>query len=338
MRPHGSDSVCGVQTPSDAAAAMDALMSLLRPEAVLSKIVAGGGSWGVRKPRYGDPAFCLMLEGSCVFELDDLDPIELRRGDFLLLPETPGFTLSDGPDVEPTFSELDHAPHTRHGCESEPVTMRMLGGYFRFDPANAALLVSLLPRVVLVHNDEPGFDRLSQLVGLIAEEANGENACRDAILQRLVEVLMIEAIRLHADAGLHGAQRGLIAGLSDPVLVKALQKVHADVSRSWTVEQLARTAAVSRAVFARRFTHVLGMPPMQYLLEWRMAMAKDLLRRGHLSTAQVAQRVGYNSAGAFTVAFTRVAGCSPSEFAHGRDRVTPHDTAPMPRNAATVER
>ena len=94
-----------MQTPTDAAA-MDALMSLLRPEAVLSKIVAGGGRWGVRKPRYGDPAFCLMLEGSCVLELDGLDPIELRCGDFLLLPETPGFALSGSSGVKDVGLEL----------------------------------------------------------------------------------------------------------------------------------------------------------------------------------------------------------------------------------------
>jgi AraC-like DNA-binding protein len=302
-----------VQTPTDAAP-INALLSLLRPDRVLCKIVAGGGRWSVRKPRYGDPAFCLMLDGSCVLEPEDLDPIELRCGDFLLLPETPGFTLSGNRDIEPTFSELDPGRRTRHGPESEPVTMRMLGGYFTFDPANAALLVSLLPRVVLVRRGEPGSARLSRLVGIIAEETDRESACRDAILQRLVEVLMIEAMRLHTAAVLDSGERGLIAGLSDPVLVNALHEVHADVTRSWTVEQLARTAAVSRAVFARRFTRVLGVPPMQYLLEWRMVLAKDLLRAGHLSTARVAQRVGYRSASAFTVAFTRAAGCTPTEF------------------------
>jgi len=131
-------------------------MSLLRPEAVLSKIVTGGGDWSVRKLRYGDPAFCLMLQGSCVLEPEGLDPIDLGHGDFLLFPETPGFTLGAGRDMEPTLAALDHARHTRHGSESEPVSMRMLGGYFRFDPVNAPLLVSLLPKVLLVRRGTPG--------------------------------------------------------------------------------------------------------------------------------------------------------------------------------------
>lgn len=290
-------------------------MALLRPQAVLPKVVAGGGEWSVRKPRFGEPAFCVMLEGWCVLEPEGLDSVELQRGDFVLFPATPGFTLSGSRDTEPTDTALDPARHTRHGSADHPVSMRMLGGYFRFDPANAEMLVPLLPKVIVVRHDEPGSARLGRLVELIAEEAEGESACRDSILQRLVEVLVIEAIRLHSAAALDRGQLGLIAGLADPVLVHALLAMHADLARGWTVVQLARTAAVSRAVFAERFTRVLGMPPMQYLLEWRVALAKELLRAGQMSAAQVAQHVGYGTASAFTAAFTRVAGCTPTEFA-----------------------
>lgn len=289
-------------------------MSLLRPEAVLSKVITGGGTWSVRKPRYGDPAFCLMLEGSCVLDADGLESLELHQGDFLLLPAVPEFTLSGSRGVAPVFTGLDPARLTRHGEPSEPVTMRMLGGYFRFDPANAALLVALLPTMIHVRGDEPGAARLSRLVELVAEEADADGACRDVILQRLVEVLLIEAARLRTAPDLDGPQRGLIAGLADPVLAPALRALHADVSRGWTVQSLARIAAVSRAVFAQRFTRAMGMPPMQYLLEWRVALAKDALRTEQHSIAQVAQRVGYQSANAFTAAFTRVVGCSPTEF------------------------
>ena len=88
-----------------------------------------------------------------------------------------------------------------------------------------------------------------------------------------------------------------------------------DVARRWTVEQLARTAGMSRAVFAERFSRKIGMPPMRYLLEWRVALAKDMLRRERVSLADVAERVGYQSASAFSTAFTRLTGESPSRFA-----------------------
>ncbi len=302
---------------------MDVLMSLLRPEAVLSKVITGGGQWGVRKPRYGDPAFCLMLQGSCVLEADGLGAVELTRGDFLLLPETPEFTLRAAAGGEaPAFSPLDHSRHTRHGDADGPVEMRMLGGYFRFDPANAGLLVALLPPVIHVRADQPGATRLSLLVELITGEADDDGACRDIILQRLVEVLLIEAARVAAAPELAGRQRGLLTGLADPVLAPALRALHADIAHGWTVQGLARAAAVSRAVFADRFTRTMGMPPMQYLLEWRVAVAKGLLRAETLSVAQLAQRVGYQSPTAFTTAFTRVAGCTPTEFSR-RLRVEP---------------
>ena len=296
---------------------LEELMALLRPEAVLAKVITGAGQWSVRKPRYGDPAFCLMLDGSCLLEPDGLDAVELRRGDFLLFPRTPEFTMSGSPGVTPTFVPLDHSHDTHHGPESEPVTMRMLGGYFRFDPASAALLVALLPPVVLVRGGGPGAARLTRLVELIAEEADTDGPSRDVILKRLVEVLLIEATRLPAAPDLGSGGRGLIAGLADPVLAPALREMHADVARGWTVERLAAAASVSRAVFAQRFTRTVGLTPMQYLLEWRVALAKDLLRSEAPSVAQLAQRVGYQSATAFTTAFTRVAGCSPSEYARG---------------------
>jgi AraC-like DNA-binding protein len=318
---------------------MEVLMSLLRPEAVLSKVITGGGQWSVRKPRYGDPAFCLMLEGACVLDADGLDSIDLRRGDFLLLPATPEFTLSGGRDVcEPLDSPLDHARDTRHGDDSEPVSMRMLGGYFRFDPANAALLIALLPPVILVRAGQPGADRLSTLVELITGEADADGACRDVILQRLVEVLLIEAMRVHTPAELGSRGRGLIAGLADPVLAPALCEMHADVARGWTVEHLARVSAVSRAVFAQRFTRTVGLTPMQYLLEWRVALAKDLLRTERPSIAQVAQRVGYQSATAFTTAFTRVAGCSPTDFVRAAASSDPQVCDALRPEAAAAQR
>jgi AraC-like DNA-binding protein len=111
----------------------------------------------------------------------------------------------------------------------------------------------------------------------------------------------------------------LLAGLSDPALARPLREIHADVARRWTVAELARAACMSRAVFAERFARTVGMPPMQYLLEWRMAIAKDLLRHERPPLGEVAERVGYRSASAFSTAFTRLTGCPPGEFARSTD-------------------
>ncbi|MBO0678907.1 AraC family transcriptional regulator [Mycolicibacterium sp. S2-37] len=301
------------------------LMALLRPKAVQPKMISGAGEWSVGKPPYTEPSFCLMLEGSCVLDAEGLDAIELGQGDFLLLPTTPGFTLASGRGVEPEPVPLDYSRDTHHGCASGAVTMRMLGGFFRFDRDTAPLLVSLLPRFVLIRRGEPGVTRLQAIVELIAGEADGSEPCRDLVLERLVEVLMIEAIRLRA-APVSAAERGLLAGLSDPILAPALRQLHADVAAGWTVQRLARSAGVSRAVFAERFTRTIGMPPGQYLMQWRMALAQDILRTEEPSMTEVARRVGYQSAGAFITAFSRLTGRSPSAFA--RSHAPAHDEAP----------
>jgi AraC-like DNA-binding protein len=299
---------------ADASDPLAVIISLLRPQTVLSKIVSGAGEWSIRKPRYEDPAFCLLLDGSCYLDLDGVGAMELREGDFVLLPEMPSFTLASDLNISPTLTPFDHSRQIHYGTESGPATMRMLGGYFRFDRANAPLLVKLLPSVVHVRREEPGATRLRRIVELIGEEADAHRAGRVLILERLVEVLLVEALRFRS-ASAAREEKGLLAGLSDPALARALREIHVDLARRWTVEQLARTAGMSRAVFAERFARKVGMPPMQYILEWRVALAKDMLRGERPSLAEVAEKTGYQSASAFSTAFTRLTGCSPSEFA-----------------------
>ena len=303
---------------ADTSDPLGAVISLLRPQTVLSKIVSGAGDWSIRKPRYEDPAFCLLLAGSCFLTPEGIDTLELREGDFVLLPATPSFTLASDRSIRPTPVGFDPSHVSHYGVAFGPPTMRMLGGYFRFHRENSKLLVKLLPPVVHIRREEPGSTRLQRIVELIAEEADAQRSGRDLILERLVEVLLVEALRLRSAAAPREEQ-GLLAGLADPRLARALREIHVDVARRWTVAQLARTAAMSRAAFAERFARKVGMPPMQYLLEWRVALAKDMLRGEHPPLAEVAERIGYQSASAFSTAFTRLTGRSPGVFARSTD-------------------
>jgi AraC-like DNA-binding protein len=157
-----------------------------------------------------------------------------------------------------------------------------------------------------------GSERLSMLVQLVGEESNDRKAGRELVLTRLVELLLIEALR---SAPAEDAPPGLLRGLADARLAPAMQQMHRHVSRPWTVSQLARTAALSRSAFFERFTRTVGLPPMEYLLAWRMAIAKDLLHRDDLGVAEVARRVGYGSASTFSTAFSRHVGQPPSRYA-----------------------
>ena len=288
------------------------VVSLLRPHAVFTKGISGAGRWGVRYADFGQPSFCTVIEGSCRLHVDGEDPITLEAGDFVLLPKTPGFILSGFEPVMPAFIDPKVTPtpedEVRHGTPDGPPSVRLLGGYFIFDSDNAGLLVSLLPAQVHLR----GVERLAILVRLVIDEAGEHRAGRDLVLARLVEVLLVEALRSTQGAD---ASPGLLRGLGDMRLAEAIRRIHADPARPWTVAQLAKEAALSRSAFFERFARNVGLPPMEYLQAWRMAVAKDLLRHRDVGIAEVAERVGYGSASTFSTAFSRYVGQPPGRYA-----------------------
>jgi len=291
------------------------VISLLQPRAVFSRPISGAGRWGVRYSAFGEPSFCAVLQGSCRLAVDGHHPLTLEAGDFVLLPATPGFAMSSLEAAR--FDRLDPkvmskvVGEVRHGTRGGRPDVRLLGGWFVFDSPDAALLVSLLPSLVHVC----GIERLATVVRFVGEETSESRPGRDLLLARLVEVLLIEALR--AMPGEH-APPGLLRGLADPRLAPAIRQMHNHVARSWTVAALARTSALSRSAFFERFTRTVGVAPMEYLLAWRMAVAKDLFRRQDVSVGQVAERVGYGSGSTFSAAFSRHVGQSPSRYARLR--------------------
>lgn len=288
------------------------VISLLQPRTVFSKRISGAGAWAVRYSDFGHPSFCVLLEGGCRLAVDGASALELEAGDFVLLPATPGFSMGGFEDVSPELLDpkvsATLTDEVRHGRQSGPVDVRMLGGYFMFDSPDASLLVSMMPPVIRVR----GVERLAMLVRLIGEEAMGQLPGRDLVLTRLVEVLLIEALRT---APSEQTPPGLLRGLADPQLAQALRQMHGQIARPWTVEQLAKVAALSRSAFFDRFSRTVGLTPMEYLLKWRMAVARDLLRSSDLRMAEVAAKVGYGSSSAFSTAFSRHVGQPPSSFA-----------------------
>jgi AraC-like DNA-binding protein len=294
------------------------VVTLLQPGAPSSKIVSGAGRWGVRRSEYGQPFFCVILDGSCRLAVDGHEAITLQEGDFVLIPAALSFTMSG---LEPATPE-DFDPATvfllngevRRGHRSGPPDVRLLVGYCVFGSPDAALLVSLLPQLVHVRGEA----RLATIVQLVVDESRAQRPARDVILTRLLEVLLIEALRSITGTA---ASPGLLRGLADERLALAIRRMHESPTRPWTVAQLAQEAALSRSTFFERFSRALGVPPMEYLLAWRMAIAKNLLRRKEGNVAEVAARVGYGSASAFSVAFTRYVGLPPTRYA-GTQKLT----------------
>jgi AraC-like DNA-binding protein len=203
----------------------------------------------------------------------------------------------------------------RHGDPEGPPDFESLGGTFRIEPANAPLLLALLPRIVRIPASDGRSDRLGRLIRLITEECVAEEPGRDMVLERLIEVLLVEALRSHAIADEVDPRAGLLRGLRDPALARALGAVHADVRAGWTVAGLAKVAGLSRSAFAARFAEILGCGPIEYLARWRMALAKDALMGGTKTLDRIAEEIGYESASAFSTAFRKRLGCSPGRFA-----------------------
>ena len=171
------------------------VIALLRPSTVFSKGISGAGAWAVRYAAFGHPSFCTVLEGSCRLAVDGAEPITLEAGDFVLLPATPGFTQSGFEPVEPaTFdphASIGVTGEVRHGRQDGPPDVRMLGGYFMFASPDAWLLVSQLPAMIHLR----GAEQLGTLVQMVRSEAGEDRPGRDLVLARLVEVLLVEALR-----------------------------------------------------------------------------------------------------------------------------------------------
>ena len=294
------------------------IIQLLRPRTLLLGAMAASGRWGVRVPPQAGPVFYFVTEGRCWFKAGGHDPVELVEGDYLLSARPLADTFTSAPGEATVLSDdAFKARHTvdgevRVGQPGEGAATRIIGGLILCDPANSELLVDLLPPVMQVGAGEGANARLRTLLAMVREEAGEMRPGRDAVLVRLIEVMLIEALRREVALVPHA---GVLAGLADPQLARALANIHTDVGRGWTVGELARDAGMSRATFARRFSEAVGAAPVEYLLSWRMALAKDALRQGRGSLEEIAEKVGYRSASAFSTAFSQRVGCPPSEYA-----------------------
>ncbi|MCW5697289.1 MAG: AraC family transcriptional regulator [Bauldia sp.] len=291
------------------------VIALLRPHALVWKPITGRGAWGVRYAAYDQPGFGIVLDGTCWLALEDGPPVRLDAGDFVLLPAAPAFTLRSESGAS-VAEGRPSAEAVRHGDPGGEPDVRMLGGTFRIEAVNAALLVALLPRMIHVRAAGGGTRRLAGIVDLIRDECGEDRPGHDMILERLLEVLLVEALR--GDGALAAVPGGLLAGLCDPGLSAALRAMHGAVRTGWTVADLAARAGMSRSAFAARFTAIVGCAPMEYLARWRMALARDALSRGGISLDRIAEEVGYESASAFSTAFRRRVGSAPGSFARSQ--------------------
>lgn len=316
---------------------MDALSETLRVVHLVGAIFLQGrfaAPWCYQSPRADTAApmlepgaehiviFHLITEGECVVELEGQPPTRLRAGDAVLFPKGDAHRMASEPGIAPASSArleevLARRPRRISYGGGGPTT-RLICGYLACDTRLAGMLMAGLPPLVRVNvrGSNAGL-WLEASVRYALAEARSPRPGGSGVLAKLAEVLFIEVLRLYMNEGSEG-RTGWLAGLGDRVVGAALTALHEHPARAWTLEELARTCAVSRSVLADRFQRLVGTPPMQYLTQWRMLLAANLLCRGSASLARVAEQVGYQTDTAFSRAFRREYGLPPAAWRRER--------------------
>jgi AraC-like DNA-binding protein len=230
----------------------------------------------------------------------------------------------------PPWTEM---PIVRHG-EGGPRTDVVCGFLYSEDPLFDPALKAFPTAFVVRPPPGPARTWFDASIAYAIEESSGQRGGLRSI--KLPELLLIEVLRLHL-ANTPASERGWLAGLRDPLLAPAMRAIHTAPERKWTVADLAMEAAVSRSFLDGRFRNVLGLSPIRYVNEWRMRVAQDLLATTEVTVAAIARRVGYDSEEAFSRAFKRAHGQSPSLWRAGRSARLAvgrrsRDAEPLPGN------
>lgn len=263
-------------------------------------------------------AYHFVIEGRLHLMLDGEPPVAVRAGEIVMLPRNDPHTLASAPGLPPVRADDLIQPSGQgglariaHGGEGPPTHLvcGFLGSEDAYNP-----LIDALPRVLTL-NVRAGASRdwIEASVRYAAEELVQGRFASSSIMSRLSELLFVEAVRAYAAAGEAG-RSGWLRGLADPQVGRALALLHRDLRTGWTVAQLAREVAMSRSAFADRFTQLIGQSPIRYQNGWRLQAAKRRLREAGRGIAQVAHEVGYESEEAFSRAFKREYGMSPSQW------------------------
>jgi AraC-like DNA-binding protein len=271
--------------------------------------------WGGTIPAIpGSVWFHVVTSGRCELTVDG-DRCELQAGDLALVPHGTGHRIeAGGPSEYPSIPDLPHDEQSesyavlRYGGDG-PLTELVCGGLRLEHPIARRLMDSLPP---VVHVRTVRHTVLGATLDLLAQEVTARDVGSEAVISRLCDILVIQAIR-HQLTDEDAAGSSWLTARGDPQIGPALAALHAEPAAPWTVGSLASRAAMSRSAFAARFRDLLGQPVMTYLTELRVQLAVDLLHRGDLTVAEVATAVGYESSASFTRVFKRHHGIPPRQ-------------------------
>ncbi|ADH90732.1 transcriptional regulator, AraC family [Ancylobacter novellus DSM 506] len=292
------------------------ILSLMKPRNLLAAGFEAGGDWAVRFPEArGTIKSGAVVTGACWLTVDGLaEPVRLESGDCFLLPMGRSFGLASGRDVEPMDGQTIF-PRVRHGGVATlngGGDFSIVSARFALEGPQADMLLRLLPPLVHIRQGAETA-MLCWSTERIMQELREARPGNFLVVQYLAHMMLVQALRLHLSGAGDGV--GWFFALADRQMSAALEAMHAEPARRWSVEELAARAGMSRSAFAARFREAVGAPPMEYLTHWRMLLGADRLAHSRASIAEVALALGYQSESAFSIAFKRVMGSSPRRYA-----------------------
>lgn len=283
--------------------------------------------WSIRFAHGAPLTLASMVRGDAWLIPHSGEPLHLAEGSVAIVNGPNPHTIANHPDTDPTcivtsattcttpdgtdISEETSLGTRTFGCDRDGPDLLLSGSYEAAGEVSQRLL-STLPEAVVVPADEYH----SPLAQLVAEEIACDEPGQQAVLDRLLDLVLISALR-HWFSSTHTHDAAWYTAYSDPVVGHALRLIHAKAAHDWTVESLAKECGVSRPALARRFTELVGQSPKAYLTQWRMALAADLLRNSDATVGSIARQVGYGSTFALSVAFKRHHQLAPSDYRNG---------------------
>jgi AraC-like DNA-binding protein len=292
------------------------VLDLADARCVLTGTLVAGGDWARKFKRSDAVKFLAVVRGTCWLstEADSAASALFEAGDVVITNRAPAVILASAvkwlPNASSTPLERDAEGNLRVGEGSE---FTMIGGLLEVDEQRCGFLRESLPPLIHVSGQQEEAAKLRWLLTELAEEMLRNRAGSATAITHLAKLLFVEALRLHIKDA-KSEQAGWLTALDDRRISIALRSVHADPSHPWTLEELARLSGMSRTSFAVRFKDVVGMPPLTYVLNWRIRLAERELSETNRSVADVAWSVGYGSESAFSNAFSRATGLSPGRF------------------------
>lgn len=286
------------------------VLAVLGARSVRGTRLEASGDWALSFEGRGRLKFVAVVLGRCWLLLPGSPPEALGEGDVFLLSNTP-FVVASDPKQQSMDGMPLYGPDGRTVRLGEAGGTVMVGGGARFSDGDASFVLEALPAFLRVDRASPGAAAVARVLALLEAEVGDGRLGTSFVLDRLAEILLVEAIRAYVSTDL-GDGAGWIAALADPRIGAALRLMHGDVARPWTASLLAAEVGMSRSAFANRFSRQVGRPPLDYLTRWRMVLARRRLRGSQARVAQVAAEVGYGSQSAFAFAFKRTFGCTPA--------------------------